>query len=293
MLVALQNLIQVARGASYALGAFNTYNMEITQAIVRAAEELKAPVIIQTGSAALQGEAAVALPALALALARSASVPVAVHLDHAADLDLIDRALALGYSSIMIDGSARSLDANIELTREAVQRGHEAGVAVEAELGGLCGNEDNAAASSADPAVFTHPTAAARFVAATEVDLLAVSIGNVHGYYRGAPRLDLGLLDELRDRVPVPLVLHGASGLPDDAIRQAIERGITKINFNTELRAALFAALGQHLEEAQPGLDVSRLMRSQIETIESVVREKLLLLGSAGRAAETQTVPRP
>ncbi len=283
MLAPLGELIAEARGQGYALGGFNTYNLEITAAIVGAAEEVRAPVIVQTGSGALRGAAASGLPALVLDLARAATVPVAVHLDHSDDLALMERCVGWGYTSLMVDGSAEPLAGNIALTRRAVALGRAAGLSVEAELVGFPGDEDDASLPGTRPATFTDPDTAAEFVEATGVDLLAVAIGNVHGFYRGEPRLDLALLDELRRRVAVPLVLHGASGLPDEALRACIARGIVKINVNTELRAAYCDALQDGLPAARAGYDVATLMRRATAAVQAVVTGKLRLLGAAGR----------
>jgi ketose-bisphosphate aldolase len=209
---------------------------------------------------------------------------VAVHLDHCADLATIEYCLALGYTSVMVDGSSQAYADNVTLTRHAVALGHAAGVTVEAELTGTAGDEDNAARPGGRPSAFTDPEQAARFVPETGVDLLAVAIGNVHGFYRGEPRLDLALLQDLARKVPVPLVLHGASGLPDEALQRAVSEGITKVNFNTELRAAYMAALASGLPAAQRGLDVAMLMAQGMAAVQQVVREKLGPLGAVGRA---------
>jgi fructose-bisphosphate aldolase class II len=282
MLTSLHSVLNEARSGSWALGAFNTYNLEITAAIVAAAERLRAPVLVQTGVRALHGAAGTALPALVLALAHSATVPVVVHLDHCADIPTIERCLGLGYTSIMVDGSALPFEENIRLTRAAVRLGRAAGVTVEAELTGIGGDEDSAA-HVAHLRSFTDPEQARQFVAETGVDLLAVSIGNVHGRYHGEPRLDLALLDHLATRVPVPLVLHGASGLSDEALRAAVSRGITKINFNTELRLAYCESLASALPEVAPGADVARLLRQATSGVQQVVEAKLRTLGAAGR----------
>lgn len=281
MLVPLHDLVAAARQGGYALGAFNTYNLEITSAIIQAAEALRSPVILQTGAGALQGSAASALPALALALAREASVPVVLHLDHCSSPALMEQVLNLGYTSLMVDGSALPLAENIALTRQVVALGHRVGVTVEAELTGIVGDEDTAVQVTASSSTFTDPEIAAHFVTETGVDLLAVAIGNVHGFYKGEPRLDFALLERLSQRLSLPLVLHGASGLPDSAIQRAIQLGIAKINFNTELRAAYFAALSQHLASAHSGHDIPALMRQITAAVQAVVEEKLRLLGSA------------
>ncbi|HWE64714.1 MAG TPA: class II fructose-bisphosphate aldolase [Chloroflexota bacterium] len=283
MLTSLHNVLAQAHSGAWALGAFNTYNLEISAAIVAGAEQARAPVIVQTGVGALRGAASTALPALILALGRAATVPVALHLDHCGDLALIERCLDLGYTSIMVDGSALSFVDNIQLTRQAVTRGHAAGVIVEAELTGIAGDEDHAE-QGRRPRAFTDPAQAARFVAETGVDLLAVSIGNVHGRYHGEPRLDFALLDELASRVPVPLVLHGASGLSDESLRQAVARGIAKINFNTELRTAYCDALASALPAAARDADIVALMTAAGSAVQAVVEAKLRIVGAAGRA---------
>lgn len=284
MLVTLHALLAAAQRDRFALGAFNTYNMEITAAIIGAAEQVHAPVIVQTGTTALRGANGIALPALVLALARAATVPVAVHLDHASDVGTIDRALRDGYSSVMIDASAEPFAQNIARTREATRHAHQAGVTIEAELGGIAGDED--VARSTEIAVFTDPEQAEQFVTETEIDLLAVAIGNVHGLYRGRPELRFELLEQLRDRVSLPLVLHGASGLPDDAIRRAIALGVTKINFNTELRQAFFGVFERQFSNTRDGYDVAALMGHITAAVQACVVEKLVLLGAATRAGE-------
>jgi len=250
-------------------------------AIVAAAEEVRAPVIVQTGPGSLSGSAGTALPALLVALAREATVPVVVHLDHCADVTTMRQCLARGYTSLMVDGSLQAYENNVALTREAVALGRASSVTVEAELVGTVGDEDRA---TMRPSAFTNPQMAERFVADTDIDLLAIAIGNVHGFYHGQPYLDLELLDELHRRIPRPLILHGASGLPDDVVQSAATRGISKVNFNTEVRTAYVTALDHALIGAMVGRNVIALMEAAMEAVQAVVARKLRPLGVEGVA---------
>ena len=282
MLVPMAELLAAAQREGYAVGAFNTYNLEITRAILAAAEAQRAPVIVQVGSSALRYAGREALTALVLAEARRSPVPVAVHLDHSAKLGEIRWCVEQGFTSVMIDGSALPLAENIALTREAVAIARPHGVTVEAELGSIVGEEDRAAEREA--VGLTSPAQAEQFVQATAVDALAVAVGNVHGFYKGEPKLDTARLDEIHRCVPVPLVLHGASGLPDAAIQRSIQGGVRKFNVNTELRVALFTALADTLPRIHAHYDVPGLFTPAIAAMQAVVEEKIRLFGSAGKA---------
>jgi ketose-bisphosphate aldolase len=283
MLTTGRALLAEADAAGTAVGAFNTYNLEITRAILAAAEARGRPVMLAVGHGALRYGGLATLGALVLAAAREASVPVAVHLDHSPDLETVTRCLAAGFTSAMIDGSPLPFADNVALTRAAVQAAGE--VAVEGELGGVAGDEDRSGpavekadgAPGAEPVPMTDPEQAARFVAETGVASLAVAIGNAHGLYRGTPRLDLARLAAIRARVPVPLVLHGASGLDDDDLWRCIERGVRKINVNTEIRQALFLALEGALARDAQGYDVPRLFGAAMAAMQRIVEEKIAL----------------
>lgn len=276
MLVDGRELLQAAQAGGYAVGSFNTYNLEGSQSIFLAAEALNAPVFVAVGAGALcHADPALLVPMLR-ERARVSPVPVALHLDHARQFAEVTEALQQGFTSVMIDGSALPLEENIALTRRVVRAAHAAGVAVEGELGGIPGPEDRLAPAGVD-ATLTDPIAAARFVEATGVDALAVSVGNVHGFYRGEPHLDLPRLEAIRRAVAVPLVLHGASGLPEAAIRAAIARGVRKFNVNTELRAAFLQAVAAHLEEALAAVDLVALLAPAVQAMQEVVEDKIRL----------------
>jgi len=283
MLVTVNTLLRRAQKEGYAVGAFNTYNLETTRAITCAAEAQNAPVIVQLGSGALKYAGHEALTALALAEARHAKIPVAVHLDHCTNLDEIAACVELGFTSVMVDGSTLPFAENIALTCQAVGVAHAKGVSIEAELGSIIGREDRAGAHDAS-ARMTDPVQAEEFVCATKVDALAVAVGNVHGFYRGEPKLDVARLAEIRRRVSIPLVLHGASGLPDAQITQAIAHGICKFNVNTEIRVAFFDSLAKAFAQARQTYDLPTLLNPTIEAMQQVVEAKIELFGCAGKA---------
>jgi tagatose 1,6-diphosphate aldolase GatY/KbaY len=273
-------LLQAARAAHYAVGAFNVYNLEGARAVAAAATAERSPAILQIHPSALSHGGA-PLIALCLAAARGADVPIAVQLDHSASADAIRAALDAGVSSIMADGSHLPYDENIAFTSEMAALAHARGAAVEAELGRLTGTEDGLTVHEYESKL-TDPAQAADFVTRTRADALAVCIGNVHGHYRGEPKLDFERLEALRQVVPAPLVLHGASGLPQPLVRRAIELGVCKLNVNTEVRDAYLGALAASLS-AGKRLDLLDLMRAATDAMQALVGAKLRLFGSSGR----------
>lgn len=281
MLSDLRAILAAAQAGGYAVGAFNVYNLEGAQAVVAAAEATHSPAILQLHPGALGGGGAVLLH-LCLAAARGATVPMAVHLDHSPTHEAIRAALAVGIGSVMADGAGRPYTENVAFTATAVALAREHDAAVEGELGLLSGTEDGLTIAER-AAKLTDPEQVPDFVAATGIAALAVCIGNVHGPYRGEPRLDFARLDAIRRATPLPLVLHGASGLPAEAIARSIALGVCKFNVNTEVRAAYIAALRRRLA-ADPKVDLPDLLHDAIAAMRAVVEEKLRLFGSAGRA---------
>jgi fructose-bisphosphate aldolase, class II len=276
MLVSGRELLAWAVERHCAVGSFNTYNLEVTRAILRAAEAKQAPVFLAIGSGALDYAGFDVLTAASLTAAREASVAVAVHLDHSPDVATLSRCIAAGFTSLMIDGHRLPFEANVALTRDAVAAAGK--VPVEAELGGVPGAEDASGAHVHDIPM-TDPDEASRFIAATGVESLAIAIGNAHGVYSGEPHLDFDRLAALRDAVSVPLVLHGASGISDDDLRRCIELGVRKVNVNTEIRQAFFEAVGASIT-AVKGYDLTRLLGSAVEAMQSVVEQKLEVFGA-------------
>ena len=277
-------LVEATRNGR-AVAGFSTYNLETTQAICAAAEALQLPVIIQAGASAFGYAGRDDLAGLALQLACRASVPVGVHLDHSRKIEEIRHCIAAGYTSVMVDGSHLDFDANVAFTRQVVEEGHAAGVWVEGELGALAGDED--VSRDPDPYIdMTDPEQAAEFAAATGVDALAVAVGNVHGFTSRPVVLDLARLAQIHDLCPVPLVLHGASGLPDDVITAALRRGVAKVNVNAELRQAFFDAVSGSLPGARPGLDFGALLGPARTAVQQVAEQKIALLAGLSAAAE-------
>ncbi|MDW5593068.1 class II fructose-bisphosphate aldolase [Conexibacter stalactiti] len=264
--------LRKARAEHRALAAFNVYNLEQARAVCDAATVEGEPVILQAGSSAFSYAGREPLAALALACARESSADVGVHLDHSRDLEEVKHCLKLGYSSVMFDGSALPLEENIRLTREAVAEAHARGAWVEAELAGIAGDEDSSQEVQADG--LTDPDTAAAFVSATGVDALAVAIGNVHGIPAKPVQLDLDLLAAISRRIDVPLVLHGASGLPDDQLISAVALGVAKINVNTELRRALRDGLAEASHHRD---DLPSLLGPAQRAVRAVARERIRL----------------
>jgi fructose-bisphosphate aldolase class II/tagatose 1,6-diphosphate aldolase GatY/KbaY len=258
-----------------AVAAITTYTLESTVAIVAAAERLNLPVLLSAGVSSYGAVGRAPLAAAALAAARAAGVPVGVHLDHCRDPEVIDACLALGYSSVMIDGSHLPFEENVAVTARVVERAHDAGVWVEAELGALAGDED--ASGEAEAGAMTDPEQAAEFAERTGVDALAVAVGNVHGFTPVPVRLDLERLRAIDDACPAPLVLHGASGLPESDLRGAITAGVVKVNVNAEIRRAHLGALASGLDEV--GDDVRALQRRAIDAMTQIAGQKIALLG--------------
>jgi tagatose 1,6-diphosphate aldolase GatY/KbaY len=281
MLVSTAELLKGARQGGYAIGAFNVYNLEGASAVVAAAEAARSPVMLQILPTALQ-HGGPPLVALCLSAAGEASVPMSVHLDHSPSADDIQAALDTGLTSVMADGSHLPFSDNVAFTRHIADLVHERGGIVEAELGRLTGTEDGLTIPEYE-ARLTNPGEAADFVAQTDADALAVCIGNVHGRYPGEPDLDFERLDAIRNTVAVPLVLHGASGLPEAMVRRSIELGVTKFNVNTEVRAAYLEAV-RELIQGPDSPDLLDLMRGAVGAMEPVVAAKLQLFGSAGKA---------
>jgi tagatose 1,6-diphosphate aldolase GatY/KbaY len=281
MLTSTLDMLHAAGTGGYALGGFNVYNLEGVRAVVAAAEAERSPAMLQIHPGALN-HGGTPLIALCMAAACAADVPCAVHLDHSASPDAIRAALDAGVASVMADGSHLPYEENLAFTSAMAELAHARGAAVEAELGRLAGSEDGLTVPEYD-AKLTDPDQAADFVARSGVDTLAVCIGNVHGHYRGAPQLDFARLERLRWTVPIPLVLHGASGLPAPMVRRAIELGVCKLNVNTEVRDAYLAALADDVSAGERP-DLLELMRTATDAMQAVVAAKLRLFGSAGRA---------
>lgn len=280
-LVTSKELLLKAQKGGYAIGAFNVENMEMVQAVISAAEELKAPVIVQTTPSTVKYADLTYFYANVAVAAQNASVPVVMHLDHGNSFDLAMRALRVGYTSIMIDGSHQGFEDNIEVTKAVVNACHPSGVSVEAELGKVGGKEDDLDGGAGG---YTDPSEAAEFAEKTGVDSLAVAIGTAHGVYKGEPKLDLDRLSQIREKVSIPLVLHGTSGVPDDTVRECIKRGICKVNYATDLRIAFSNGVKSVLGENSEVIDPKKYNAVGREYVKQYVMEKILVCGANGKA---------
>ncbi len=281
MLTSTITLLQTAQAEGYAIGAFNVYNLEGAKAVVAAAEAENSPAMLQIHPGALK-HGGLPLVALCLAAAREAKVPLSVHLDHSASVNDIVTALRAGLSSIMADGSHLDYNENVAFTRQMTALVHQHNGMVEAELGRLTGTEDDLTVPEYE-AKLTDPDQAAEFVAHTQIDALAVCIGNVHGRYHRRPQLDFHRLEAIQKNISVPLVLHGASGLPETMVKQSMELGVCKFNVNTEIRHAYLTTLQECLS-ATDLPDLAPLMKEAISAMQAVVAAKLRLFESVGKA---------
>ncbi|HHV64437.1 MAG TPA: class II fructose-1,6-bisphosphate aldolase [Peptococcaceae bacterium] len=281
--VSIKELLQKAQQGRYAVGAFNCNNMEIVQAIVAAAEAEKAPVIIQASQGAIKYAGLNYIVALTKVAAASVKVPVALHLDHGTSFEQCVQCMANGFSSVMIDGSKLPLAENIALTKKVLEVARPLGISVEGELGKIGGTEDDISVSEKE-AFFTDPDEAERFCRETGVDALAVAIGTAHGQYKGVPKLDFDRLREIVKKVSTPIVLHGSSGVPDDAIREAIQLGVAKVNIDTNIREAFTAAARQVLAANSKEIDPRKVLGPAREAAIEIIREKIRVFGSSGKA---------
>lgn len=279
----MRELLQEADKGGYAVGAFNANNMEIVQAIIEAAQEESSPVILQASQGAVKYAGIEYIVGMVKVAAENATVPVVLHLDHGTSFEQIVQCVRYGFSSVMIDGSKYPLEENITLVKKVMEVAGGAGLSVEAELGKIGGTEDDISVDEKE-ALMTVPKEAAYFAEQTKVDALAIAIGTAHGPYKGIPKLDFTRLEEINKLVATPLVLHGASGVPDDAITQAIGLGICKINIDTQLRQAFVAGVKKVLEANPKEIDPRKILGPAKEQMKAVVKEKMRLFGCAGKA---------
>ena len=304
MFASTKKILEKARRKNYAVGHFNINNMEIAQGAVQAAQRLKSPIILATSQGAINYAGIHFLHNIALTCSNLSKIPVALHLDHGRNIETINRCIRLGYSSVMFDGSNLPYEENIKITRKIVNKAHKKGISVEAELGTIGGSEDLV---SARKIIYTDPTKAKEFVERTGCDFLAVAIGTSHGAYKFKGKADLrhDILKEIKKRVNIPLVLHGASGVPEKVVKQAekygaklsgvygvpnsqiklaIKNGINKFNTDTDLRIAFDAAVRKYLAKKPKDFDPRHILGPAREKIQQVAQERIKVFGSVGKA---------
>lgn len=306
MLVSNRDLLLPAMREAYAVGAFNISNLESMLAVVEAAVEERSPVIVAVTPSSIKYSGLDYIAKIVKTAAKSAPVPMSLHLDHGKDLETVTKCIEAGFTSVMIDGSHLKFEENVALTKRAVDLAHPKEVSVEAELGRLAGVEESTVEEK--EAVLTDPEAAKKFVERTNVDALAVAIGTSHGAYKfkGEPKLDFERLKLIREKVDVPLVLHGASsvpawiiekavkygaelsgakGIPEEHIQRGISLGISKINIDTDLRLAFTATIREFLATSPKVFDPRKILGSAKEAMKKVVKSKMRLFGSSGKAS--------
>jgi len=275
-------LLNAAAEAGYGVGAFNVIGLEHAQAITMGAEQAQAPVILQVSQNAVRYQLG-SLQALGRActcLAESARVPVALHLDHATDWDLCEEALDLGFGSVMLDASQLPFEENVTFTKRIAEQVHRRGKTIEAELG-VVGGKDGAITTDEGN---TDPELARSYVEATGIDALAVAVGTSHYMVDYTADVDLNLVSRLRRALSVPLVLHGSSGVPPETLREAVHRGIVKVNTATELNKAYTRAVRRYLVTHEDAVDPRPYLSEAREQMAAAVAERMHVIGSAGRA---------
>jgi len=279
----MTQLLREATDGHYAVGAFTFWNLESLHAIVETAERLRSPVILQAGGIELDFTGRALLTRLGVEAAEAASVPAVVNLDHGDSHELCVAAVDLGFHSVMLDVSHLPFEENIVATRRVVDYAHERGVQVEGEIGRIGGLEGGKDVDESE-AFQTDPNEAVEFVARTGVDSLAVAIGNAHGFYKGRPQVNLDRLEQIREKVSVPLVLHGGSGIPEDILHGAIDRGISKINIYTELCTAFLEGFKAFAHTPPQSRYIPDIFGPPKDRAMELIETKMRLFGSVGRA---------
>jgi fructose-bisphosphate aldolase class II len=305
MLVTNKDLMIPARKKAYAVGAFNVNNLETVLAVAEAAAEEKSPAIVAVTPSAIKYGGLTYLSELVKTAAESTPVPLSLHLDHGEDFETCSKCVAAGFTSVMIDGSHLKFGENIALTKKVVEAAHPKGVSVEAELGRLAGVEEKTVEEK--EAILTDPDSAKEFVEKTNVDALAVAVGTSHGAYKfkGEAKLDFDRLKLISQKISIPLVLHGASsvpqwiiekaskygaelagakGIPEEHVKRAISLGIAKINIDTDLRLAFTATVREVLTNSPKEFDPRKILGPAKEAMKEVIRGKMRLFGSSGKA---------
>lgn len=275
-LVTLREILEDTRKKSYAVPHFNVFNIEMLEGVLDAAQALNSPVIVAYGEGFRELLKKEDFPAMVRTVASHYSVPVCIHLDHSFQYEWIEKAVCSGYTSVMLDVSDKSFEENIRLTKKAVELCRPLGIAVESELGHVSGL---GTAVSNDEEIYTEVETACLFVEQTGIDALAVSIGTVHGPYLTTPRLNIGRLEEIAEKIKIPLVLHGGSGLTDEQFKTCIQKGISKVNIHTDLALAASRAIKGNGEEGY--LALCTHVR---EAVAAEAEKKIMLFGSQGMA---------
>ncbi len=276
MLVTSKEILNDALKNKYAVGAFNVENLEMVIAVMEAADEKKSPVIMQVSPKTVKYSGLDFSYACIKTAAERVKIPVACYLDHGTDFNIAVQAFRAGFTSIMIDGSKLDYEKNISLTKSVVDVCHANNIPVEGELGKVLGK-----IGDPDEINYTDPDEAVEFVKRTGVDFLAVSIGTAHGIYKGVPKLNYELLSRIHEKINIPLVMHGTSGVPDEAVKKCISLGICKLNYATDLRIAFTDGIKKHLAEHPREYDPKKYGQAGIQSVKDYVKSRIDISGSA------------
>ncbi len=281
-ILSTREMLKKAQREGYAVPAFNIHNLETLQVVVETAAELKSPVILAGTPSTIKYAGADYIVSMAEVAAKTYKIPIAIHLDHFEEVEAIKDYIDKGFKSTMIDASHEDYENNIKIVKEVVDYAHEFDATVEAELGRLGGQEDDLVVDEKD-AMYTNPDQANNFVEKTGIDSLAVAIGTAHGLYKGKAKLDFDRLKEIKEKVSVPLVLHGASDVPDELVKEAIRCGICKVNVATDLKIPFSNAVKQYFKENPEANDPRKYMTPAKETMKKIVAHKIEVCGSKNR----------
>ncbi len=283
MILSTREMFLKAQKGGYAIPAFNIHNLETLQVVAETAMEMRSPVIIAGTPSTIEEYAGPDyIKAMAEVASQKYDIPIAIHLDHFENVNAIKRNIDIGFRSCMIDASKYEFEKNIAIVKEVVDYAHKYDAVVEAELGKLGGREDDIEVDAKD-AIYTNPDDAFEFVKRTGVDSLAVAIGTAHGLYKGQPKLDFKRLTEIREKVNVPLVLHGASDVPDELVKKAISLGICKVNIATDLKVPFSDAVKEYFKENPKANDPRKYMTPGKEAMRKIVQHKIMVCGSENR----------
>ncbi|WP_294186732.1 tagatose bisphosphate family class II aldolase [uncultured Clostridium sp.] len=282
-IVSTREMLNKAQREGYAVPAFNIHNLETLQVVVETAAELKSPVILAGTPSTIDYAGGEYIVAMAEVAAKKHDIPIAIHLDHFEKIDEIKHYVNIGFKSTMIDASHESFEDNVAIVKKVVEYAHKYDSTVEAELGRLGGQEDDLIVDEKDTK-YTNPTQAKEYVERTGIDSLAVAIGTAHGLYKGEAKLDLDRLAEIRAMVEVPLVLHGASDVPDELVKKAISLGICKVNVATDLKIPFSDAVKKYFIENPDANDPRKYMAPGKEAMKKIVAHKIMVCGSNGKA---------
>lgn len=284
-LVNIRPVLAQAKEHGYAVAAFNPVDYSSMRAMVKAAEEVNAPVIIQSSAKTINYYSHEALYGWLHEIAADSPVPVVLHLDHGKDLDMIKKCIDTGWTSVMIDGSHLPFEENLEATRKVNDWANAAGIGIEAEIGQILGVEDDMVVTE-DESHLTDPAEAEKFCRELDLSAFAAAIGTAHGYYKGEPNVEFGLIEEINKRTEVPMALHGGTGLSDEVIQRCIKLGCAKVNISTNLKHVYIDSFADYHRDNPKDYEPLRVISAQFEALKELFKERITQFGGANKAAE-------